>query len=360
MQNNRYCVIMAGGIGSRFWPVSRTDRPKQFLDIMGTGKSFIRHTFERFAGVIPVENFLVVTNVKYKSLVMEHIPELAPEQVLCEPLGRNTAPCIAYAAYKIYGMDPDASMVVTPSDHLVLNETEFRKVISEGIDFAVKHRSLVTIGIKPSRPDTGYGYIQIDSGKVCDESFNKVKTFTEKPTLEVAKAFVESGEFFWNSGIFIWRAADIIDEFKTHLPELAALFESVSSSYNTESEFQAINAIYPRCRNISIDYGVMERADKVYVRCSEFGWSDIGTWGSLYTNCEKDASGNVISGDALSYDTTNCIINMPKNKIAVVQGLEGYIIVDSGDALLICPIADEQNIRRIVEDVKQLKGPEYV
>lgn len=350
---------MAGGIGSRFWPISRNNRPKQFLDILGTGKSFIRHTYERFAGMIPDENFLVVTNAKYKEMVLEHIPELKDEQVLCEPLGRNTAPCIAYAAYKLNKLNPEASMVVTPADHLVLNEGEFRKIIGEGFDFAENNSTLVTIGIKPSRPDTGYGYIQIDpeemSGTLC-----RVKTFTEKPTLEVAQAFVESGEFFWNSGIFIWRSKDIIGEFRKHLPELDQQFSSINACYNTTGERDAINELYPKCRNVSIDYGIMEKAEKVYVRCGEFGWSDIGTWGSLYTHAQKDGNGNAILGEALTYDTMDCIVNMPEGKIAVVQGMKNLIIVDTPDALLICPKQDEQEIRKFVEDIKIKKGPEYV
>lgn len=360
MQSNRYCVIMAGGVGSRFWPISRSSRPKQFLDILNTGKSFIRHTYDRFAGMIPPENFLVVTNVRYKDMVLEHLPELKEEQVLCEPLGRNTAPCIAYAAYKLHKLNPAASMVVTPSDHLVLNESEFTKVVTEGFEFAENHEALVTIGIQPNRPDTGYGYIQIDTDDK-EGTLNRVKTFTEKPTLDVAKMFVESGEFFWNSGIFIWKSADIIREFQQYLPELAQQFESIQESYNTPAEREAINAIYPECRNISIDYGIMEKAADVFVRCSEFGWSDIGTWGSLYTHSAKDESGNAnAGGDVFVYETGNSIVNVPKGKIAVVQGLDGYIVVDSDDALLICRKEDEQSIRRFVEDVRQKKGPEYV
>ena len=359
MQNNRYCVIMAGGIGSRFWPVSRTSRPKQFLDILGTGKSFIRHTFERFLPMVPPENFLVVTNVKYRALVLEHLPELKPEQVLCEPLGRNTAPCIAYAAHKLSKLNPDSSMVVTPADHMVLNEGEFMKAVGEGLDFAETHPVLVTIGIKPSRPDTGYGYIQIDTHDHAG-NLNRVKTFTEKPSLEVAQAFVDSGEFFWNSGIFIWKTSQIISEFRQHLPELDGLFASIADDYYTDGEEEAIGRIYPECRNVSIDYGIMEKASNVYVRCSEFGWSDIGTWGSLYNLSPKDPYGNATIGHALVYDTTGCIINMPKGKIAVVQGMKDIIIVDSGDALLVCHKDDEQNIRVFVEDVRQKEGPEFV
>lgn len=359
MQEDRYCVIMAGGIGSRFWPISKSSQPKQFLDILGTGKSFIRHTYDRFSPIIPAENFLVVTNTSYKSLVLQHLPELKEDQVLCEPLGRNTAPCIAYAAYKLMAKNPNASMVVTPADHLVLNESEFVNVIREGFEFAEEHDSLVTIGIKPNRPDTGYGYIQIDTNNK-DKSLNKVKTFTEKPTLEVAKAFVESGEFFWNSGIFLWKGSEIIKSFEQYLPELSNQFSSLAEDYNTPRESEAINRIYPECRNISIDYGVMEKASNVYVRCSEFGWSDIGTWGSLYTHSNKDENGNVVTGDVILYNTKDSIVSAPSERLIVVKGLDGFIVVESDQSLLICPKADEQSIRQFVEDVKLKKGSDYI
>ncbi len=360
MENNhRYAVIMAGGVGSRFWPVSKTSHPKQFLDILGTGKSFIRHTFERFSKVIPAGNFLVVTNARYKPMVLEHLPELREDQVLCEPLSRNTAPCVAYAAHRIHTLDPRATMVVTPSDHLILNEGEFADVITEGLAFAESHDALVTIGIQPSRPDTGYGYIQIDAaGK--EGEFCKVKTFTEKPTLDVAKMFVESGEFFWNAGIFIWRTEKILHEFKKHLPEVEQLFASIAKEYNTPGEQAAIDRIYPECRNVSIDYGIMEKSADTFVRCSDFGWSDIGTWGSLYTYYRKDENENAISGEVIAYDTRGCVISVPEGEVCVIKGLEEYIVVASDNTLLICPRSEEQCIRQFVEDVKLKKGDEYV
>jgi mannose-1-phosphate guanylyltransferase len=359
MNKNRYCVIMAGGIGSRFWPVSRTDRPKQFLDILDTGRSFIRQTYERFLPLIPPENFLVVTHADYFELTKEHLPELADEQILLEPLGRNTAPCVAYAAFKLMAKDPRATMVVTPADHLVLNEREFEKVIGEGMDFVEEHHALVTIGIRPNRPDTGYGYIQIDGDRRTG-MLNRVKTFTEKPSLEVAQMFVDSGEFFWNSGIFIWRTADILREFETHLPELSQQFASLAGEYNTPREREAIRRIYPECRNISIDFGIMEKAGNVYVRCAEFGWSDIGTWNSLYQHSRKDEAGNAVVGDALLYDTGGCLVRLPAGKIGVIQGLADCIVVDTGDALLVCRRSEEQQIRRFVEDVRQKKGKDFV
>ncbi|MCD8186714.1 MAG: mannose-1-phosphate guanylyltransferase [Rikenellaceae bacterium] len=358
MNKNRFCVIMAGGIGSRFWPLSRTHRSKQFLDILGTGKTFIRQTFERFLPLIPVENFLVVTHANYKELVRTEIPEISEEQILLEPIGRNTAPCIAYAAYKLKMKNPGSSMVVTPSDHLVTNQHEFEKVIREGLEFAEQQHKLVTIGISPSRPDTGYGYIQIDSEQTG--TLNRVKTFTEKPTLEVAEMFLVSGEFFWNSGIFIWRTEDIVKEFYQHLPEMNQLFSSVLQDYNTPHERQAIESIYPECRNISIDYGIMEKAENVFVRCADFGWSDIGTWNSLYQHAGHDREGNMISGDINLYDTRNTIIRIADGKLGVIQGLDDFIVVDTEDVLMICRREEEQNIRRFVEDVRLKKNGSFI
>jgi mannose-1-phosphate guanylyltransferase len=359
MNKNRYCVIMAGGVGSRFWPASRTGRPKQFLDILGTGKTFIRQTFERFLPLVPPENFLVVTHANYKELVQAELPELAEDQILLEPIGRNTAPCIAYAAFKLKMRDPDAAMVVTPADHLVIDTREFEKVVGEGFDFAEAHQSLVTIGIRPSRPDTGYGYIQIDPAERSG-TLNRVKTFTEKPTLDVAKVFVDSGEFFWNSGIFIWRTEDILKEIYQHLPEVNALFSSILQDYNTAHEREAIDRIYPECRNISIDYGVMEKAEHVWVRCADFGWSDIGTWNSLYEYSRKEANGNVLTGEAMLYDTHGTIVRLPEGKLGVVQGLRDYIVVDTGDVLMVCRRDEEQHIRKFVEDVRQKTGGKFV
>ncbi|MBR3911881.1 MAG: mannose-1-phosphate guanylyltransferase, partial [Alistipes sp.] len=269
MNNNTYCVIMAGGIGTRFWPISRQATPKQFLDILGTGKSFIRATYERFAPMIPTENFMVVTNRKYKEQVLEHIPELKESQILCEPMGRNTAPCIAYAAYTLQKINPDAKMVVTPSDHLILNECDFRSVIGECIDYVDSNDALMTVGIKPTRPDTGYGYIQTSS----NTSISRVKCFTEKPNLEMAQTFIESGEFVWNAGIFIWKVSSIIDAFSRHLTEHHALFSAIFEDLATERETAAIEGVFSECKPISIDYGIMEKADNVFVRCGDFGWS---------------------------------------------------------------------------------------
>lgn len=357
MTDNTYCVIMAGGIGTRFWPKSRRSKPKQFLDILGTGKSFIRATFERFTATVPVENFLVVTNRSYKDLVLEHIPELAERQVLCEPIGRNTAPCIAYAAYTLRKTAPDARMIVTPADHLILNENDFRAVIEGSLDFAGRHDVLMTVGIKPSRPDTGYGYIQMSDG----EAFSRVKCFTEKPNLELAQTFVECGEFLWNSGIFIWKVSSIIEAFSRHLPEYHALFSSIMDDLATEREADAIERVFSECKAISIDYGIMEKADNVYVRCGDFGWSDVGTWGSVYQLARKDRYANAKSSDGCyTYDTRNSIISLPEDKIAVVNGLKDYIVVDTDDVLMICPRSEEQSIKKYIDDVKFDKGDKHI
>lgn len=365
MNQNNYCVIMAGGIGSRFWPLSKSRMPKQFLDILGTGKSFIRSTFERFLPVVPVENFLVVTSELYKDLVLEHLPELKPEQVLLEPVRRNTAPCVAYAAYRIAKQNPNANMVVAPSDHLITGEAEFQQIIREGLTFVSGSENLLTIGIKPSRPETGYGYIQIDTeshSETAGTPICKVKTFTEKPNLDMARVFVESGEFFWNSGIFIWSVGGILKAFGEYLPEVNARFANGMGDYGTASEQSFIDAIYPSCENISIDYGVMEKSPRVYVRCGDFGWSDIGTWGSLYQHAVRNDEGNTFGGGGrvLAYHTRGTVVNIQEGKVAVVEGLEDYLVVQKDNALLICRRENEQNIRNYVEDVKYKFGEEFV
>lgn len=354
---------MAGGIGSRFWPLSRQVKPKQFLDILGTGKTLIQHTFDRFSKLIPKENFLVVTSVNYKDLVLEQLPKLKEEQVLQEPLRRNTAPCIAYAAYKIKSKNPDANLIVAPSDHLILKEEEFIQQIKAGIEFAKDKNALLTLGIQPNRPETGYGYIQVKNKEEFNSLDNlyKVKTFTEKPDEEMAKVFIDSGEFFWNSGIFIWSLSSILEAFKLHLNEVSLLFEKGLKLYNTEDEVHFINKTYSECKGISIDYGIMEKAKNVYVLTADFGWSDLGTWGSLYENKEKDADNNVLNGDnVLTYDTQNCIVNISDNKVAVLQGLDGYIVAESNDTLMICRREDEQQIKQFVTDVRIKKGDSLV
>lgn len=361
---NNYCVIMAGGIGSRFWPLSKTKKPKQFLDILGTGKTLLQQTCERIQEIIPIENILVVTNEDYCDLVLEQLPLLKPEQVLLEPLRRNTAPCIAYANYKLKELNPDAKVLVAPSDHVILKEKDFLEVVRKGLQFVTDNDCLLTLGIQPNRPETGYGYIQINGEKGAIElnnCFRKVKTFTEKPDLKMAELFIESGDFFWNSGMFFWSLKTIMNSFEKLLPEVDNLFKEGIGKYNTGDERHFISESYPNCRNISIDYGIMEKADNVYVLCSDFGWSDLGTWGSLYDKLEKNKEKNsVIGKNVFTYESKNCLINIPDEKLVVIQGLNDYIVVESENILLICSKKDEQKIKQYVNDVKLEKGDEYI
>jgi mannose-1-phosphate guanylyltransferase len=361
MKNN-YCIIMAGGIGSRFWPMSRNNFPKQFLDILGTGKTLIRQTFDRFRSICPVENIYIVTNDSYLEHVYQQVPEVPKSQVLAEPQRRNTAPCIAYAAFKIAERNPDANMIVAPSDHIIHDEAAFHETLTKGLAFTATNDSLLTIGIHPSRPDTGYGYIQFQE-EGGDDKFriSKVKTFTEKPNLEMAKFFLKSGEFVWNAGIFLWNLNSILKAFQQHLPDMYHLFEEGKGIYNTPGEPDFLRKTYELCTNISIDYGILEKAKNVYVLSAEFGWSDLGTWKSLYEELPKDPAGNAVVGPHVMLDrTSNCIVNFPKDKLAVIQGLENYIVVYADDVLLICPKDDEQQVRNLVNDVKIKKGDKFV
>lgn len=354
---------MAGGIGSRFWPLSKSDMPKQFLDILGTGRTFLQQTYDRLKKICPNENFYVVTSVDYKDLVMRQIPELNESQILLEPLRRNTAPCIAYACYKIQKVDPNANIIVAPADHYIQQEEAFLEELWKGLEFVEENDALLTLGIKPSRPETGYGYIQIESAKEIGaiKNLHKVKTFTEKPDLQLAKIFLESGEFFWNSGIFIWSLPSIMKAFNTHLSWLSELFDKGNKLYGTSDEVHFLNKTYSECQNISIDYGIMEKANNVYVLCSDFGWTDLGTWGSLYENSKKDDQRNVVSGrNVMLYGAKDCIVNMPNEKLVVLHGLEGYIVVESEGTLMVCRKEDEQQIRQFVNDVRMNKGEKYV
>lgn len=338
---------MAGGIGSRFWPLSKDNCPKQFLDILGTGKSFIRATFERFLPVVPAKNFVVVTNAAYKALVLEHLPELKGDQVLCEPMRRNTAPCIAYATYHILSQCHEASIAVTPADHLVTNEREFQRVIGEGLDFVERKReALMTIGIKPSRPETGYGYIEVDEVR---DGIVPVKSFKEKPDLETAKKFLAAGRYFWNSGIFLWSSNAIMNAFKSHLPDMVNLFDEGKPMFGTDKEQDFINRQFERCENISIDYGVMERSHSRYTVAADFGWSDIGTWGSLYTHASHDGAGNAATGHAVLVDTIGSVVNIEKGYEAIVQGMDHCLVALRDHSLLVCRLDDEQQIKHWVE-----------
>ncbi len=357
---NHYVVIMAGGIGTRFWPMSRTPHPKQFIDILGTSKSLLQQTYERSKEVCPEKNIFIVTNADYQSLVMEQLEGIEPSQILLEPGRRNTAPCIAYAAFRIKALNPKASMVVAPSDHLILKDREYVDLVNKALDEVEKNDSLITLGISPTRPDTGYGYIQFEEIE-GDGGIHKVKSFTEKPDLAMAKQLVKSGEFLWNAGIFIWSVSGILTAFEKHMPEMYQLFEEGAHEFNTPNEPKFIETAYMQCKSISIDYGVMEKAKNVFTIAADIGWSDLGTWGSLYSYSEKDEEGHVIQGkNVLTYDSKNCIVNVPKNKLVVIQGMKDMIVVENDDILLICRQSDEQQIKRIVNDVKATKGEKFV
>ena len=355
MTKNNYAVIMAGGIGSRFWPLSKQSRPKQFIDILGTGETLIQQTFRRLSKICPNQNILIVTNKNYRQLCLEQLPKIKEENILCEPCMRNTAPCIAYAAFKIHSQNPKANMIVAPSDHLITNEEEFVKVVQKGMQATKENGILLTIGILPSRPDTGYGYIQFNDSKLESNTvIKKVKTFTEKPNQELALQFLDSGDFLWNSGIFIWSAETIIKSFRKHLRDIYDVFEEGNSFYNTKRENGYIDSIFPVCKNISIDYGIMEKSDSVYVFPADFGWSDLGTWGSLYTHLNLDKNLNAVQGsNVFLYDSADNIVKIPEKKLVVLQGLNGYIVVENDDILLVCKKEDEQQIKEFVADVKK-------
>jgi mannose-1-phosphate guanylyltransferase len=360
MDKHAYVAIMAGGIGSRFWPMSRTSYPKQFLDILNTGKTLIQSTYDRFTRFIPADNIYVVTSEEYEEIVAEQLPQLKRENILCEPSRKNTAPCIAYIAYKLQQLDPNGSLICAPADHLISDETGFTKVCLEAMNFVQKHKALITLGIKPSYPNTGYGYIQFEQQPVSDNVF-KVKTFTEKPNTELAKTFMQSGEFLWNAGIFVWQVKNIVHAFEKHLPEMAEVFDAEKEAYNTPAEKKAIERIYPQCVSISIDYGIMEKADNVYIIPSSFGWSDLGTWNSAYENMEKDYLGNAVAGNnVIVFDANRNMVHAPKDKLVVLQGLEDFIVVETNDVLLICQREKEQEIKEYVAEVKRNKGDKFL
>jgi len=356
-QNNNFVIIMAGGVGTRFWPFSRTNNPKQFHDVLGTGKTLLQQTAERFEGIMPHENIFIVTNSDYKNLVKEQLPFLKDEQILCEPVRRNTAPCIAYACYKIALKNPDANIIVAPADHIILKEETFKNVIKTALDATAKSDILVTLGITPSRPDTGYGYIQFIPE--TNKDVKKVKTFTEKPQLELAKKFLESGDFVWNAGIFVWNVNAIIKNFFEHLPEMDEIFREGQNFYYQDGELAFIEKAYSQCKNISIDNGVMEKAAEVYVILSDFGWSDLGTWKSLYEVSDKDENSNVIDGNVLLYNSSGCIIKTPKERLVAINGVKDLIIAEFDNVLLICNRDDEQKVKDFVADAKT-KGIEFV
>ena len=374
MKDNNYCVIMAGGVGSRFWPYSREEKPKQFLDFFGTGRSLLQMTIDRFRPIVPIENMFIVTNIAYKRLIMEQVPDIKESQILCEPARRNTAPCIAYATAHIRALclrragltaanqdwsreEMKANIVVAASDHLILEEEKFRQTILKAFDFVSQNKAICTLGMQPTRPETGYGYIQYLKDRCADgtqtnDGIYPVKTFTEKPNLEMAKVFLESGDFLWNSGIFIWNLQTISEAFRYLLPEVADRFREGELLMGTDKEEDFIEEMFPKCPNISIDYGIMEKANNVYVMPSSFGWSDLGTWGSLYELSEKDENGNVsLHSEAHFHEAKGNIVVLEKGKKAIVQGVEDMIIVEEKGALLVCKKAEEQRIKQFVSEL---------
>lgn len=357
MHENPYVVIMAGGIGSRFWPYSRDSNPKQFLDFLGTGRSLLQMTYDRFLPFTTPDRIIVVTHSKYLLLVRNQLPEVLEENVLSEPLKKDTATCIAYASYKIRKKHPEAKVIVTPSDHLITQESSFHARIINALQSAEDTDHLVTIGIKPTRPETGYGYIQYMEN--CEEVAKKVKTFIEKPDVDLAITFLESGEFVWNSGIFVWKNQSIIHAFETYLPGLTEVFEEGSNYFCTDQEQDFIKKAYTQVKNISIDYGIMEKSDAVFVVLGDFYWADLGSWQSLYELQTRDQNDNVVEANALLYDTTNCFIKVAPEKLVVVQGLDNYLINESDNVLLICKLDAEKKFREFVGDAK-IKGDGFV
>ncbi|QNL51620.1 mannose-1-phosphate guanylyltransferase [Olivibacter sp. SDN3] len=364
MNKNQYAIIMAGGVGSRFWPVSRTALPKQFIDVLGTGKTLIQDTYQRFKQIIPEENIYILTNHKYITLVQEQLGIEGTERIIGEPAMRNTAPCIAYACHKLQALNPEATMVIAPSDHLIQDTHQFLEDVASSLVAAAKSEALITLGIKPSRPDTGYGYIQLsDESLPAFNAFSKVSAFKEKPDLDTAKAYVSSGSFLWNAGIFIWKAQNVLRELEKYTPELNAVFKKGQDVYNTAREEKFLQENYPSCDSISIDYALMEKSKKVYVLPVDFGWSDLGTWTSVYGLSDKDTSGNVLIPDAnnvILYNSSNCMVNIPGQKKVVIKDLHNYIIAEANDTLLICPISSEQEVKQVVADATKQFGSAYI
>lgn len=359
MTPNVYVAIMAGGVGSRFWPGSRESYPKQFLDMMGTGKSLLRLTFERFLPLCPAANILVVTNKAYKHLVLEQLPEISERQILCEPSRNNTAPSIAYTAFRLAAQDPDANFVIASSDQIVLKEQEFLNKIKQALAFTAEHNALVTLGIQPTRPDTGYGYIQF--GEESGDNIRKVIRFTEKPNAQIAADFVNSGEYLWNAGIFIWNVQAILQAFETYAPDIYQVLEPGKELYNTPAEQDFIDTNYPRTRNISVDFAIMEKSPNVFTIPADIGWSDLGTWASLHHEAAKDEYDNVVQSDkALVIDCDNLMLKAPNGKLVVLKDLSDYIVIDTEDVLLVYPKSKEQEIRQVTNDVRENFGNDYL
>ncbi|MFD2203259.1 mannose-1-phosphate guanylyltransferase [Shivajiella indica] len=357
MKDKPYIVIMAGGIGSRFWPYSRNNRPKQFLDILGTGRTMLQMTYDRFVKFSDSQHFYVVTNKNYFDLVKDQLPEIPENQILTEPLRRNTATCVAYACYKIAQSDPDGKIIVTPSDHLIVQEEKFREKIQIALDACEEGNKLIAIGIKPNRPETGYGYIQFISDP--GNPVKKVKTFTEKPSSKLAKMFLDSGDFVWNSGILLWKVGSIIHAFEKYMPDVAEVFEEGNAYYNKSQEEAFTQKAYSLVKNISIDHGILEKSNEVFMVMGDFGWSDLSSWLSLYDNKPKDGFNNVIDANAILYETENCYVKVGHDKLVVIQGLDNYLINESENVLLICKLDSEKKFRAFVQDAKE-KGEGFV
>jgi len=343
---------MAGGVGSRFWPMSTEECPKQFIDVLGTGRTLLQLTVERFGHLVPAENVWVVTNAKYASLVSQQLPDMPRENILCEPCRRNTAPCIAYVSWRIKSKNPKANIVVTPSDHIVTNVQEFQRVISECMAFTEETDAIVTLGMKPTRPETGYGYIQADlsAPSLRNKQVFRVDSFREKPDLATAEQYIKKNYYYWNAGIFIWNVATIVNAFRIYQPRMARIFEALLPVYGTEGEQAAIDEQFPKCENISVDYAIMEKAEEIFVCPADFGWSDLGTWGSLLTQSKRDLYGNAAIGPNVAlFDSHNCIVHTTQEKKVVVQGLDGYIVAENNDTLLICKLSEEQRIKQFSE-----------
>lgn len=353
MKKDNYLVIMAGGIGSRFWPMSTTDMPKQFVDVLGCGKTLIQLTTDRFEGVVPPENVWVVTSERYASIVREQLPLIPESNILKEPCRRNTAPCIAYVSWCIKARNPKANIVVSPSDHIVLDVREFQRVIKSALDFVSESDAMVTLGMKPTRPETGYGYIQADLSLPCtrNQEIYRVDQFHEKPNLEVAQSYVAQNNFFWNAGIFVWNVNTIINAFRIYAPNISVIFERLLPYYGTDKQQALIDEWFPQCENISVDYAIMENAEEIYCFPASFGWSDLGTWGSLLDNSQRDSKGNALIGNNIKmYDSSNCIVHTTAEKKVVIEGLDGYIVAEKDNTLLICRLANEQQIKTFSED----------
>ena len=351
MKNN-HLVIMAGGIGSRFWPISTPEYPKQFIDVLGCGWTLIQLTADRFKGICPQENIWVVTSAKYAQMVKEQLPDIPENHILCEPCMRNTAPCIAYVSWKIKKENPQANIVVTPIDHIVMDVREFQRVISASLNFTESSDAILTLGMKPTRPETGYGYIEADLSNVAvtDKEIFEVDSFKEKPDLDTARQYIAKNNFFWNAGIFIWNVNTIVNAIWMYQPAIARIFENLLPYYYTEQEQEMIDKEFPNCQNISVDYAILEKAEEIFVLPADFGWSDLGTWGSLHGQLQKDIYGNAAVGqDVRLFETENCVVNVPDEKIVVVQGLNGYIVAEKNGNMLICKLNEEQLIKEFLK-----------